>query len=383
MKRWGIITLAVVFYVSFGLFLLGACGGGGGGNGDGPQIPAAPTELLVNTTTLDSVTISWTDNATDETGFYVERGTAAVGPFTTVATLGQDEETYTQSTLISGRYYFYRVCAYNTDGDSPFSDVVLATTELGPGGGYPIPALADSLSTLTVFENDSSGYWTASIDYIDPGTDSAWGTSDDEIDTYCIPTRNPDHTIDFSECVHYIAGMPIELYNTYAYNSTGNLIQRERYNDPGGDTIWGTGDDQMYRYEQHFYDSSDRKTGEMRINGVGVDGIWFTPDDVVGQIYTYTYDADGYRNMRIQFRDPGIDLDWFTNDDVIHNYYTYHRRPDGQVSRRFTFNDGIDGIWFNDDDEITQHEVDVHDSNGYKLGEYYYGGPGTDGVWFQ
>jgi hypothetical protein len=255
--------------------LIGACGGGGGDR-DGAQIPVAPTGLQVDSTTLDSVTLSWTDNATNETGFRVESGPTSLGPFTAVATPGQDEETYTQSTLISGRYYFYRVCACNTDGDSPFSDVVLATTELGPGGGYPIPAFAESLKNVEVYAIDSNGYGTTYISYIGPGTDSAWGTSDDEIEIYCIPTRKPDHTVDHGECYGvgndgdwFTGDDPVATYSTYAYDSTGNRIQMNPYNDPGSDMIWGTGDDQMDRYELYSNDSSNRRTKFLRVSNPG------------------------------------------------------------------------------------------------------------------
>ena len=352
---------------------------------------AAPTGLQVDTTTLDSVTLSWTDNATDETGFYVERSALSAGPFTTVATLGQDVETYTQSSLGSGTYYYYRLCSYNTDGDSSYSDFVLATTQSGPGGGPPIPAVDDSLNEAEMYAYDSSGYWTTYLNYVN-GPDNIWGTPDDELYWYVAnPTRNPDGTIDIVEYYGdpgsdgdwFTGDDLITSYSTHAYNSTGQRTARYRFNDPGSDATWGTGDDLMYRYEYYYYDSSGRRTGYIRYSGAGGDGTWITSDDLVNRIYKYSRDPDGKIDYRIQSRDPGIDGTWFTMDDVVHNYKTYEYDSLGMISSGSVYDDGVDGDWFTGDDVQIGSSISIHDSNGNNLGDYYYWGPGYDGVWLQ
>ncbi len=480
MKRAMVFALA-----SIGLFLLGACGGGGG-SGGGPQVLAAPTGLQVDSTTLDGVTLSWTDNATNETGFYVERGTAAVGPFTTVATLGLDEvtytendlstgmdyyyrvcsfnadgdspysgvvlattlgaaaptglqvdttttnsvtiswtdnatdetgfyvewstissgpfttvgtlgqdvETYTQSTLSSGTYYYYRVCSYNADGDSTYSNFVLATTQSGPGGGPIIPAVADSLYAIDINAYDSNGFATTYINYEDPlsnGPDGALGTSDDVIRFYSVAFNNPDGTIDYWVSYYgpgtdgnwFTGDDPIGEYNVNAYNSTGNRTERYRYNDPGTDATWGTPDDSLGRYYYYYYDSSDRQTGNIYYDGWGTDTTWFTSDDEVNRIYKYTYLPDGKIEYRIESRHPGIDGDWFTSDDIMRDYDEWEYDSSGEIARRFRYQEGLDGDWFTSDDVMTHYAIYVRDSNGNTIGAYYYYSPGSDGVWFQ
>ena len=385
MKRTMVVAL-----VSIGLFLLGACGGGGSSGGD-PQGPAAPTGLQVDTTSQDSVSLSWTDNATDETGFWVESGPTAAGPFQTVATLGQDEITYMQSTLNPGTYYYYRVCSYNADGNSPYTEVVLATTQSAPGGGYPLPAIADTLGAVEVYARDSSGYINTTTVYFSPGPDSAWGTSDDDIEKYGLPTYNLDDTRDHIELYGdpggdgdwFTGDDPITGYTTFAYNSTGNMIARNHHNDAGTDTTWGTGDDVVWQYVKYNYDSSDRLTGYIYYNDPGGDGDWFTGDDVAWRIYKDSYGSDGRKEQRIQSRNPGDDGDWFTPDDVVYRYYTFDYDLYGNPFRHIAWYIGDDGIWFTDDDELAYYSMDIYDQSGINHGWYEYYGPGSDGVWFQ
>ena len=354
--------------------------------------PAAPTGLQVDTTTQDSVTLSWVDNATNETGFYVQAAATAAGAFTTVATLGQDLETYTQSTLDFNTHYYFKVCAYNGDGNSSYTNVVLATTQPGPGGGPPIPAIADSLGYIYMTARDSSGYETTSVSYFWAGPDNAWGTSDDGIDSYGIPTYSLDNTIAYKE-IYGEAGSDGDWFtgddvitgrNTFAYDSSGNRIERVRYDDPGSDGIWNGGNEGIYRYDNFYYDSNSKKTREIFYDDPGVDGDWFATDDnVVQRIYKYSDDLYGIQDLRIQSRGAGIDGDWFTPDDIIQNYYTHDHYSNGYRLLRRSYHDGDDDTWFTSDDEMGWWALYVRDPDGKMLGEYEFWGPGTDGVWFE
>lgn len=61
-----------------------------------------------------TVTVIWRDNALNETGCTVQRGTTANGPWTTVGMIGGGEPrftvTYRDQTVTTGTY-FYRVIA--------------------------------------------------------------------------------------------------------------------------------------------------------------------------------------------------------------------------------------------------------------------------------
>jgi len=76
-----------------------------------------------------SLSLSFTDNASNETGFDVERcqGSGCSG-FAKVAGLGVNVTTYVDSGLLEGTMYCYRVRAVNTGGASAYSNTSCGTT---------------------------------------------------------------------------------------------------------------------------------------------------------------------------------------------------------------------------------------------------------------
>jgi PKD repeat protein len=90
-------------------------------------VPAAPTNLTA--TARLRVVLTWTDNATNETGYTVERCTGAVcTSFVPVAYLEADANRYNDWAIQGRRTYRYRVAATGPGGQSPYSNVVTVTT---------------------------------------------------------------------------------------------------------------------------------------------------------------------------------------------------------------------------------------------------------------
>jgi hypothetical protein len=89
--------------------------------------PNAPTNLRVTSTGQTTITIAWMDNATDETGFYVERR-LGTGAWSRVATLGPGVTTFNDTGLARRKTYSYRVQAFNAAGTSAYSNIVSAKT---------------------------------------------------------------------------------------------------------------------------------------------------------------------------------------------------------------------------------------------------------------
>lgn len=79
--------------------------------------PAAPTNLVADAKGKAKISLSWTDNADDEDGFYIYRGTDGVN-FDLIDTIAADLTSYNDFTVQSGNTYYYKVCAYNGDGES-------------------------------------------------------------------------------------------------------------------------------------------------------------------------------------------------------------------------------------------------------------------------
>jgi len=91
--------------------------------------PAAPTNLSARAVSKTQINLSWTDNASNESGYYIERCTGSkCTNFTRVGTLGANATSYSDIGLTAGTTYRYRVVAYNDYGSSAYSNIVKATT---------------------------------------------------------------------------------------------------------------------------------------------------------------------------------------------------------------------------------------------------------------
>lgn len=90
--------------------------------------PTAPSSLSVTATYARAIDLSWIDNSDNEYGFHLEIKTKATGTYAALTTTGPGETTYTNTGLAGETTYYYRVSAYNSIGDSSYSNEVSATT---------------------------------------------------------------------------------------------------------------------------------------------------------------------------------------------------------------------------------------------------------------
>jgi hypothetical protein len=93
-----------------------------------PLPPAAPTALAAQALSRSSIKLTWADNSNNETGFKIERSLDGASGWSQVATVGAGVTTYTNTGLNRSTKYYYRVVAYNTGGNSLYSNVASATT---------------------------------------------------------------------------------------------------------------------------------------------------------------------------------------------------------------------------------------------------------------
>jgi hypothetical protein len=90
----------------------------------------APSNLIAVADTF-AVLLNWTDNSTNELGFYIERkngDTLSVDPYVVIDTVGVDVVSYNDLGRTPNTTYTYRIQAYNLLGVSPYSNVVTTTT---------------------------------------------------------------------------------------------------------------------------------------------------------------------------------------------------------------------------------------------------------------
>lgn len=101
-----------------------------------PAVPSALTATASGT----NIILSWDDNSTVETGYYLERKKGSSGAYAQIASLSADAKSYNDGGLDTSATYYYRVKAYNPNGESAYSNEASATTSAAPsssesGGG--------------------------------------------------------------------------------------------------------------------------------------------------------------------------------------------------------------------------------------------------------
>jgi hypothetical protein len=95
--------------------------------------PAAPSDLAATAASPTTISLAWTDNATDEQGFQLWRSTTgANGTYTLLTTLGADVTAGDDNGLTPGTQYCYKVRATGSGPSSDFSNSSCAPTPLAP-----------------------------------------------------------------------------------------------------------------------------------------------------------------------------------------------------------------------------------------------------------
>jgi predicted secreted protein len=121
-----------------------------------PTPPAAPSGLTAVAVSSSQINLAWADNATDETGFKIERCTGAgCSNFTQIATVGANVTSYSNTGLAASTSYSYRVRAYNGGGDSAYSNTASATTQASTSP----PAAPSNLTALAVSSSQINLTW--------------------------------------------------------------------------------------------------------------------------------------------------------------------------------------------------------------------------------
>ncbi len=102
--------------------------------------PAAPTALQATVEAGPQVRLTWTDNATNETGFVVERALGA-GAYAVVATINTaDTSSYLDVSVSAGNTYSYKVAAVNSAGFSAYATTGSVSTAAAPSAPTSLSA---------------------------------------------------------------------------------------------------------------------------------------------------------------------------------------------------------------------------------------------------
>ncbi len=135
-------------------------------------LPTAPSGVSVTTTGSTSVSVAWSDESSDETGFTVEHRTGA-GEWTSGATTAADAESAAVAGLLASTAYDFRVLAVNVHGSSP-SGVVSLTMPPAAPTGLAAAAATNTSATLT-WRDASSDETSFVVEYRAAGS-QGWTT---------------------------------------------------------------------------------------------------------------------------------------------------------------------------------------------------------------
>jgi hypothetical protein len=109
----------------------------------------APTNLSGTATTSSQIKLTWSDNSSNEDGFYVEQSSDALN-WTQIATTSANVSTYYATGLSPLTTYYHRVRAFNAGATTDYTNTATTTTQDVP------PAAPSNLTLMTQSDGTST-----------------------------------------------------------------------------------------------------------------------------------------------------------------------------------------------------------------------------------
>lgn len=204
--------------------------------------PSAPSGLSGVPASTTQINLSWADNASNETGFKLERKTGAGGAYSQIASPGVNATSYADTGVTAGSTYYYRVRATNSGGDSGYSNETSVSFVVpNAPSGLAAADLASGTVRLTWTDNSNSetGFKLerkagAGGTYAQIATPAANATSQDDsglapgtIYYYRVRASGIPGDSGYSNEVGITATMPNVTSGTitYTYDHFGNLVE--------------------------------------------------------------------------------------------------------------------------------------------------------------
>jgi hypothetical protein len=211
-------------------------------------VPAAPT-ATVATNTQTTVSVAWTDQSSDETGFKIYRRLSTQTAATQLAT-AVTASPYVDSSLTEGQTAYYNVSAYNSNGESSKSGVANATLDsIKPTVTSHTPTTSQQVARS---DRILSIVFSEAVNFIcpaDPANSgpscSTAGSAITVVGTSCFPNCGttymniaPYHSTGFGSSVLSVSGNLREIQQTLNANDTITVtIHKEWIRDVNGNHI--------------------------------------------------------------------------------------------------------------------------------------------------
>lgn len=232
-------------------------------------IPNTPSSLTAQTISSSQIKLTWTDNSDNETGFKIERKTGVNGTWSQVATVGANTTEFTNSGLSRTTTYYYRVRAYNSIGNSAYSNEANATTlDTIPNTPSSLSASVLSSSQIKLTWSDNSDNELGFKIERKLGTSGTWSqiaTVGANVEQYTDSGLN-------SATIYY--------YRVRAYNNIGNSGYSNETNaktlevPPNAPSNLSAVPISYTEIRLNWSDNSNNETGFKIERKTGVDGTW-------------------------------------------------------------------------------------------------------------
>ncbi len=181
------------------------------------KIPNAPSNLTGYSESHSAISLNWSDNSDNESGFTIQRATIQVvggwSDFSDLADVSLNTTEYTDQGLIQGQDYMYRVKAYNNGGSSPYSAETTVTTQVS------IPLAISGPST-------STGNFDIEVTYSWPG---ALGSTSDRFEL----EESTSSTSGFTKIANSPYGVRPQSYTFSLSKESGTYYYRARAYNSG------------------------------------------------------------------------------------------------------------------------------------------------------
>jgi fibronectin type 3 domain-containing protein len=221
-----------------------------------PLPPLAPSELKVTVPAppdgITTLVLNWKDNSDKEDGFKVERALGD-GGFEEIDRTDANVTTYTSGGLDPLTTYRFRVRAFNTGGDSDYSNIASGTT-------LPTPPADPTALALTVLDGDTFRLdWSDNSDNevgfsIERDDDAAGfqevATVDMNVETYTDDNLRPDTTFRYRVRA-FNTGGPSQRYTNIVTGTTAPT-------PPSNLVITSVTNSEVHIF---WVDNSDKETG--------------------------------------------------------------------------------------------------------------------------
>jgi hypothetical protein len=169
-----------------------------------PSLVFAAPVFSQTTAAALQLALNWGDTSTNEDGFKVKRKAGTTGTFAQLATVGVNIVTYADASVTGGATYCYRVRAYNTAGDSGYTNEACGTasadtqlpssTLTAPTSGATVSGASVTVSAATSVTATFTSQLNVKIGLFRPSTGQWYldidgnGRLDDCTSGGCIPS---------------------------------------------------------------------------------------------------------------------------------------------------------------------------------------------------